>query len=159
MTALASCEGLVLAAEGPFLRFYNAKTSQLLASERIFNAQAIHGISVYSERHNGFINLVIWGGRLVRPLRAQATGDRGAYTDVQVRLSEVGEVSDWILDLAPRPSTLDEGVEHQADVCAVYAAVTAHNAIIQVDIEFGHTDTNPESRYGTDRLRAQSQQV
>jgi hypothetical protein len=131
VTALASCDALLVAAEGPFLRFYHAKDSRYIASKRVFKAQAVHGISVYSESYDGVIKLVVWGGRLIRALEISFAPDDHRKTHPDVCLSEVAKASDWILDLAPRFSSLDDEVQDQHGICV---AVTAHNALLQITI-------------------------
>lgn len=134
MTALASCGALLVAAEGPFLRFYHAKSSRYIASKRVFKAQAVHGISVYSENSDEVIKLVVWGGRLVRALEfifALKSHDK-LDPRTSIRLSGVAKASDWILDLAPRFSSLESEAEYQRGICV---AVTAHNALVQVTID------------------------
>lgn len=132
MTALASCGALLVAAEGPFLRFYHAQDSQYISSKRVFKAQAVHGISVYSEEHNHVTKLVIWGGRLVRALEVGFAANGQENNILEISLSEMGRASDWILDLAPRPTTLEDESGHQKGTCA---AITAHNALLEVIIE------------------------
>lgn len=134
MTALASCASLLIAAEGPFLRFYHAKGSRYITSQRVFKAQAVHGIRVCSEEHVQVVRLVIWGGRLVRALDINAAAN-GRLT---ICSSNVAKASDWIFDLALRPSSLDDDAQHHKITCV---AVTAHNALLQVTIQHQDTDT------------------
>ena len=131
MTALASCGALLIAAEGPFLRFHHAKDSRYISSQRVFKAQAIHGIRVFSEQNAHIIKLVIWGGRLVRALEIHLAGEGGVQS-LSLCFSNIAKVSDWILDLAPRPQRLDDDAQYQKAACV---AVTAHNALVQVQIE------------------------
>jgi WD40 repeat protein len=131
VTALASCGVLLVAAEGPFLRFYHAKTSQYIASKRVFKAQAVHGISVYSESYDDVIKLVIWGGRLIRALEISFAPDDHHKMRPDVYLSEVAKLPDWILDLDPQFSSLEDEAQGQQGMCV---AVTAHNALLQITI-------------------------
>jgi hypothetical protein len=131
VTAVASCGVLLVAAEGPFLRLYDAKTSRYIASIRVFKAQAVHGISVYSESYDDVIKLVIWGGRLIRALTVSFTPDDHDKMNPEICLSEVAKSSDWILDLAPGFSSLEDEAEGQQGICV---AVTAHNALLQITI-------------------------
>jgi hypothetical protein len=123
---------LLVAAEGPFLRFYHAKNSRYIASKRVFKAQAVHGISVYSESYDDVIKLVIWGGRLIRALEISFASADYDKIHPLVYLSEVARASDWILDLAPRFSSLEDEADGQQGICV---AVTAHNALVQVTIQ------------------------
>jgi hypothetical protein len=131
VTALASCGALLIAAEGPYLRFYHAKTSKFIASKRVFKAQAVHGISVYAEDIGNVTKLVIWGGRLVRAIRLNALIDGPAAEPLSLCLSNVVKAPDWILDLAPRMSSLDDEDVYNQGICA---AVTAHNALLEITI-------------------------
>jgi hypothetical protein len=134
VTALANCGALLVAAEGPFLRFYHAKDSRYILSKRIFKAQAVHGICVYADDHAHVTKLVIWGGRLVRALIIDSTDQDHEEGDLSIALSKVVRASDWILDLAPRPRGLDDSNQCCKGTCV---AVTAHNALLQVTAE-GH---------------------
>jgi hypothetical protein len=131
VTAIASCGVLLVAAEGPFLRIYHAKDSRFLASKRVFKAQTVHGISIYSEEYDDVIKIVTWGGRLLRALEINVVPTVGGEIQLHVHLSEVAKAPDWILDLAPRFSSLEEAA-YQTGACV---AVTAHNALVQVNIE------------------------
>ncbi|KAF2625905.1 WD domain-containing protein [Macroventuria anomochaeta] len=146
VTALASCGALLIAAEGPFLRFYHAKTFRFITSRRVFKAQAVHGISVYAEELDNVTKLVVWGGRLVRALRLNPprfnapTDDRG-QEPMSLCLSNVVKAPDWILDLAPRMSSLDDENVYNLGICA---AVTAHNALLELTIQY-HNGSTPAS--------------
>ncbi|KAF3035454.1 hypothetical protein E8E12_005710 [Didymella heteroderae] len=132
VTALASCGALLVAAEGPYLRFYHAKSSKFIASTRVFKAQAVHGISVYAEDIGNVTKLVIWGGRLVRAIQINASPDSPGAEPLTLSLSNVVKAPDWILDLAPRMSSLDDENVYNKNTCA---AVTAHNALLELTIE------------------------
>ncbi|KAG9187629.1 hypothetical protein G6011_05500 [Alternaria panax] len=138
VTALASCGALLIAAEGPFLRFHHAKGSRYISSQRVFKAQAVHGIRVCSGENDHTTKLVIWGGRLVRALEIHLAGQVGAQS-LSLCFSNVAKASDWILDLAPRPKRLDDDAQYHNGSCV---AVTAHNALVQVKIERSQSDTN-----------------
>jgi hypothetical protein len=131
VTALASSGALLIAAEGPFLRFYQAKDSRYISSKRVFKAQAVHGIRVFSEEHAHITKLVIWGGRLIRVLEIDFTSQADQQS-LSLSFSNVAKASDWILDLAPRPKGLDDDAQYHKASCV---AVTAHNALLQVKIE------------------------
>lgn len=132
MTALASCGTLLIAAEGPFLRFYHAKNSRYLQSRRVFKAQAIHGISVYSEEHDHVKKLIVWGGRSVRALIVNIlTVDHGCEP-LSLLLSNVASANDWILDLTPRMNASEDKDKYNQGTCA---AVTAHNALLEFTIQ------------------------
>jgi hypothetical protein len=143
VTALASCGALLIAAEGPFLRFYHAKSSRYVASKRVFKAQAVHGISVYAEEYNHVSKLVVWGGRLVRAFSINTVTDGHGCESLSFCLSNVAEAPDWILDLAPRLSSLDDEFVYNQGICA---AVTAHNALLELTIQ-GQDRPTLSSRY------------
>jgi hypothetical protein len=84
---------------------------------------------VYSESYDDVIKLVIWGGRLIRALDIIFAPDDHRKTNPKVCLSEVAKASDWILDLAPRFSSLEDDAQDQQGICV---AVTAHNALLQI---------------------------
>lgn len=137
VTAVASCGTLLVAAEGPFLRFYGASDTHFISSQRVFKAQTIHGIAVYSEQHDHVTRLIVWGGRCVRALEVRPHSLEQSRTEtLTVSLSDMISAPDWIIDLAPRPISLDE-LEYQD---AIFAAVTAHNALLQLSIECRHGD-------------------
>ena len=133
MTALVSCGALLIAAEGPFLRFYHAKDSRYIASRRVFQAQAVHGISVYAEELDNVTKLVVWGGRLVRALRITTLTDNHVCEPLSLCLSNVVKAPDWILDLAPRMSSLEDENVYNQGTCA---AVTAHNALLELKMQY-----------------------
>jgi hypothetical protein len=143
VTALSSCGALLVAAEGPFLRFYHAKTSRYIASKRVFKDQAVHGISVYSESYDDVTKLVIWGGCLVRALEINSSWNKDHQNlHLDFCLSAVAKSPDWILDLAPQFSSLEDEGNGQQGVCV---AVTAHNALVQVTIH-RREETNDAQR-------------
>ncbi|RMZ72338.1 wd repeat [Pyrenophora seminiperda CCB06] len=131
VTALAPCGPLLVAAEGPFLRFYLAQDSRYLSSVRVFQAQAVHGICVFPHEQAYASRLVIWGGRLVRSLDVDLAGDHG-QEGLTLCLSNIARAPDWILDLALRPKRLEDDSQFSTGTCV---AVTAHNALLQVIVE------------------------
>lgn len=144
MTALASCGTILVAAEGPFLRLYDAQTFQFISSKRVFKSQAVHGISLYSNHHDQVTKLVIWGGYLVRALELVSPIPDEQHDGLEIFLSEVARAPDWILDLVPRPTTIDDNSVYQKGACA---AVTAHNALLLVTIE--RSSMKQHDRYAT----------
>ncbi|CAI6336085.1 unnamed protein product [Periconia digitata] len=130
VTASASCGPLFLAAEGPFVRFYNANTLTCLTSKSIFRAQAVHGISVLSISSSHAV-LMVWGGWLVRVCEFDLQGDD---KDVMITpnswiFSNTAEAPDWILHLSPEPRLVQDGNTAILPLCA---AVTAHNALLEL---------------------------
>ncbi|KAE8824615.1 hypothetical protein PTNB85_09379 [Pyrenophora teres f. teres] len=140
VTALASCGALLIAAEGPFLRFYLAKDSRYLSAVRVFKAQAVHGICALAQDQAHASRLVIWGGKLVRSLDIDLAGEYG-QEGMNLCLSNIARASDWILDLAPRPKSLEDDRQYVTGTCV---AVTAHNALLQVTVESQNPDATPQ---------------
>lgn len=140
MTALASRGSLLIAAEGPFLRFYHAKNSRYITSQRVFKAQAVHGIRICSQENAHVVKLVVWGGRLVRAFAINFTADDEECLTIYT--SNVAKASDWIFDLAPRPKSLDDDMHYHRGMSV---AVTAHNALLQVTCEQHDTGTSLEN--------------
>jgi hypothetical protein len=95
----------------------------------VFQAQAIHGISVLS-CSNDHVNLVIWGGLLVRALELYVIADAAEISPPKaLRFSDVAKAPDWILDLSPREVDQKISTHDEVWVCAV---VTAHNALLEL---------------------------
>lgn len=128
MTALASIGGLLVAAEGPYVRFYDNQNFQYLGTRQIFRDQIIHGIAVDSESSHHAI-LAIWGGPLVRFLATAVE----AFVLGNVQVYPTVRAPDWILDLSfGPPSALDSSGHH----VAICAAVTAHNALVELKVHY-----------------------
>jgi hypothetical protein len=139
VTALASCGTLVLAAEGPFVRFLCSKSKSFgfLTTTRIFKAQSIHGISILSGNSDHVI-AVCWGGKLVRALEFTFSSSNGINA---LHLSPTVKTSDWIFDLAWGPIDVPGATTGKVGVCA---AVTAHNALLEFTIERRNQDEATE---------------
>ncbi|KAF2003913.1 WD40 repeat-like protein [Amniculicola lignicola CBS 123094] len=131
VTALASSGPFLFAAEGHSILFYGTGKYNFLRKERIFEAQAIHGITIHLENNDhGHVTLAIWGGYLVRLLEFVWT-DKGGFTFELLQLSAVAKAPDWILDLATSPTGPQGSLQNGLGVCAV---VTAHNALLELRI-------------------------
>jgi hypothetical protein len=130
VTALSSCGPFLVAAEGPFLRFYTRQDHIYLSSRQVFQAQAIHGVSVLPSPDQ-YVILVVWGGQLVCALELRVPADATEKSLLAaLRFSNVAKAPDWILDLSPR--AVDQyGVSDGIGVCA---AVTAHNALLELTV-------------------------
>jgi hypothetical protein len=135
VTALASCGALVLAAEGPFVRFYCRKDKgfEFLTTTRIFKSQSIHGISISSDNFDDAI-VVCWGGKLVRVLEFNFSSSNSIDA---LHLSPTVKTSDWIFDLSPGSIAAQGPLIGKVGVCA---AVTAHNALLELTIQRGNQD-------------------
>ena len=124
-------DGIVLAGEGNYLSIYSADHRRL-KSVRIFESQAVHGITI----DNGSATTVLaWGGPLVRRLCLDLNGDGNS----DISFGGVHNVGDWILDAAFAPPS--EGDMRRA------ALVTAHNALLVADIDSSlFSSKSPNSR-------------
>ncbi|KAL8950110.1 MAG: hypothetical protein Q9222_003837 [Ikaeria aurantiellina] len=126
----------LLAGEGPHLSFFNNETAQLLAAERVFKAQAIHGISTAAaiERNRALviINVLIWGGRSVRFAEIwldPTTDDEIAKIFLRVEVA----LDDWILSASLKPTF---GLIGDAPSQRFYAVlVTAHNVALELSAD------------------------
>jgi hypothetical protein len=143
VTALACCGEFLIAAEGPYLRFYYAQDSRYIASKRVFKAQAVHGITAFLEEHNHATRLLVWGGRLVRAVEITLAFSENEESPLNIYLSEVTIAPDWILDLAPRPNNLEEATDHTK---GAFVAVTSHNALAELVVE-QQSARNDTSKY------------
>lgn len=125
MTALSFYSGpdgtqLILAGEGCFLKVFEADSSKLICSIKVFQDQTIHGILVReNEAPKSALQVTIWGGCLLSLL------NRDAFDALLLREASSIEyattlVSDWILDVAISPY----------DDCCVL--VTAHNNVLRI---------------------------
>ncbi|KAF2868017.1 WD domain-containing protein [Massariosphaeria phaeospora] len=131
ITALASAGPFLFAAEGPFLRIYHSQGVELLTSRRIFRAQAVHGIAVHSDSRDHLV-LVVWGGLLIRALDVYPSSlqhDSHQPRIGQIQTSPTVRAPDWILDLSFSP-VIDHGASNYR--CA---AVTAHNALLELELK------------------------
>ncbi|PSN70224.1 WD40 repeat-like protein [Corynespora cassiicola Philippines] len=136
VTALATCGPFLLAADGPFLRFYGGDDFRLITTEQVFEAHTIHGASVYHEDTHRVI-VVVWGGSLVRALEI----DVSAWHDgsgLILHTSNSVKGPDWILDLKFGPK------KDENDTKVVCGAVTAHNSLLEVAIQRQIGEQNPK---------------
>jgi hypothetical protein len=144
VTALAAIGPLVLAAEGPRLLFYKSQGSKrfaLLGTKRVFADQAIHGVAVHGG-NSEYAILAIWGGALVRFIILRH--DVYKISDIDpvifddcLTLSAISRASDWILDLSFAPADSVDLLTGKSVICA---AVTAHNALVELSIEVSEID-------------------
>ncbi|KAF2140816.1 uncharacterized protein K452DRAFT_319132, partial [Aplosporella prunicola CBS 121167] len=115
VTALTLHGSHVFAADGPFLRIYNLNDSDLLATERIFRTQAIHGFVPVTAT-----TVLVYGGQYVRLV--ELIGDHGS--GISIKLGPATQVSDWVLAAASFRLC-------QSGWRSVL--VTAHNALILLE--------------------------
>lgn len=88
---------------------------------------------MYAEELDNLTKLVVWGGRLVRALHISTVPDDHNREGLSLSLSNIVKAPDWILDLAPRLSSLNDENVCRKDICA---AVTAHNALLELTIQW-----------------------
>ncbi|KAF7853934.1 hypothetical protein EAF04_010600 [Stromatinia cepivora] len=118
---------LIFAAEGPFLKIYDAETSRLIGQCRVFDSQAIHGIIIRELDNDSSddLQVVMWGGQCLTLIcRSQIEKIISQHV---VSITETAtSTSDWVLSVAFCPW------EKQGCV-----AVTAHNAMLQATLSKG----------------------
>ncbi|KAK3675207.1 WD repeat-containing protein 6 [Recurvomyces mirabilis] len=122
VTALAFCsDDVIISGEGQYVRAYDARTRELLASITVFDNTAVHGLIV--DEHQGS-TIVAWGGSLIREISLiQDEGASHAFKAFALRTT-----TDWILDGALSSSSDETSVR-------TLAMVTAHNALVVVSLE------------------------
>ncbi|KAL8799090.1 MAG: hypothetical protein Q9182_006153 [Xanthomendoza sp. 2 TL-2023] len=128
---------LLLAGEGPYLKAFDYQRGRLLATKRIFETQAVHGISTLhlsnDQEHNNVVDLLIWGGRCAR--RGLLRHSRAAEpSPVEIELKWEFKLDDWILDGCFDPkndSTMAERLQQNHTAILV----TAHNMVHATSID------------------------
>jgi WD repeat-containing protein 6 len=114
---------LILAAEGSFLKVFDAEEARLLHQCEIFSGQLIHGITVRDDVEHGLgLQVAIWGGSnltLLSRLKFDQVLDQHVSSIADCAIP----VSDWILDVAICP--------FDAVGCVF---VTAHNAVVRATL-------------------------
>lgn len=81
----------------------------------------------------------------MRALKVKYSAQLPKPEALDISLSNTTKAPDWIFDISPRPSVLDE-LGSQGEVCA---AVTAHNALLLVTIVNHDTDNSQDRRYAS----------
>lgn len=111
---------LLLAAEGSFLKIFNAGNSKLISQCEVFQEQTVHGIAVNRSSQSNDLQVVIWGGNSLILLSKLDFGHvlHGNVTSIADRAISV---SDWVLDVAIWESS-----------CVL---VTAHNALLRASFD------------------------
>ncbi|TGO47979.1 hypothetical protein BCON_0256g00070 [Botryotinia convoluta] len=115
---------VILAAEGSFLKIYDAKTSSQIGQCRVFDSQAIHGIIIRELNNNSTddLQVVIWGGQCLTLIRKSQIEE--IISQHVTSITETAtSASDWVLSVAFCPWE-DGG-------CVM---VTAHNAMVQATL-------------------------
>ncbi|KAF7885868.1 uncharacterized protein EAF02_004377 [Botrytis sinoallii] len=115
---------LILAAEGSFLKIYDAKTSSQIGQCRVFDSQAIHGIIIRELNNDSTddLQVVIWGGQCLTLIRKSQIEE--IISQHVTSITETAtSASDWVLSVAFCP--------WENDGCVM---VTAHNAMVQATL-------------------------
>ncbi|KAK6603640.1 WD domain-containing protein [Botrytis cinerea] len=115
---------LILAAEGSFLKIYDAKTSSQIGQCRVFDSQAIHGIIIRELNNDSKddLQVVIWGGQCLT-LICKSQIEEIISQHVTSITETATSASDWVLSVAFCP--------WENDGCVM---VTAHNAMVQATL-------------------------
>ncbi|KAL1297845.1 hypothetical protein AAFC00_006372 [Neodothiora populina] len=118
VTALAFSEHHLFAGQGPLLKIYNRGDNAVVQSHRVFASHAIHGIVLSGD------TAIVWGGPFISVFRLLA------FSEAQnvVQPISTAQADDWILDIALCPRA-------HADVHCLAAALTAHNALLLLDLD------------------------
>ena len=122
----------LLAGEGPHLKVFEESNGRLIATKRVFEAQAIHGIiaiaalDYFDPDLDGVTKVLIWGGRCLR-FGLLRYGLGAGLLQVEIDMEEESKVDDWILSACFDPK-VREPDEHQLS-CRKHDSVvlTAHN--------------------------------
>ena len=123
----------LLAGEGQHLKVFKESNGRLIAIERAFEAQAIHGVIAiaagddYDPDLDGMAELLIWGGRCLR-LGLLRYGPGAGPGQVEIELKEELKVDNWILSGSLNPEVRDPDEPHSS--CSRKhdpVVLTAHN--------------------------------
>ncbi|KAI4106962.1 MAG: hypothetical protein L6R37_001855, partial [Teloschistes peruensis] len=136
--ALVQCHlgPLLLVGEGPCVKILDHGSAQLLAFERVFDTQSLHGIATSkaetrNDSREWVIEVLFWGGRWLRfaQLRNDTNDD---HLNVRVDFEDEVQAVDWILDAALQPGITGSKQDTliQSGVNAVL--VTAQNAVFKL---------------------------
>lgn len=129
VTALAFYgDNVILAGEGNLLRAYDVTTKQALASLRVFDGQAVHGILLGQAESQ---SVLVMGGSMIKYCHLLFNGEGS----LELIPDCLRKATDWILDAA-----LSNNEPDGRD--GLVAFVTAHNALAIAEMtEFGLTKT------------------
>lgn len=128
---------LLLVGEGPWLRIYDHFTGRVLCSERLFDAQAVHGITCPSTNYLSASELcstqiMIWGGCSVCVAQIRNDEEFSDPSDWRIQVSTWNaQVEDWILDacFSPRASVSGSVTSYSEAV-----VLTSHNVLLSLRI-------------------------
>ncbi|TGO39322.1 hypothetical protein BHYA_0056g00330 [Botrytis hyacinthi] len=115
---------LILAADGSFLKIYDARTSSQIGQCRVFDSQAIHGIIIRELNNDSTddLQVVIWGGQCLNLIRKSQIEEIISQHVTSIT-ENATSASDWVLSVAFCP--------WENDGCVM---VTAHNAMVQATL-------------------------
>lgn len=123
---------LLLAGEGPLLRVYNESTKKPLCSRRIFDNQAIHGITPTISPDASFgkdcsTECLIWGGCSICVVRIDSYTEFADQAELKIQdlVSEL-QVEDWILDVCLNSSSQSTSIYVSEAVL-----ITSHNVLLR----------------------------
>ncbi|CAF9935770.1 hypothetical protein IMSHALPRED_010342 [Imshaugia aleurites] len=134
---LGTSEPYLLVGEGQFLRVFDDRTKTLIHTERIFDSQAIHGISCQTlQLPQGAENggtLLIWGGRSICLVFIEAHLESDGDPSIKIRQHR-SEVlwDDWIIDGCFPPTNVTDSGYGSIPVEAIL--VTAHNDLLRLKV-------------------------
>lgn len=123
---------LLFAGQGPLLRAYDHGTRQLLCSQRVFDTQAVHGITSHQfSEHSTETLLLIWGLRSVCVVQVRIGDDENSHDGFHMTIQDVvpeTETEDRILDACFLSARVDD---ERSDGSVIEATlVTAHNVVL-----------------------------
>lgn len=123
---------LLFAGQGPLLQAYDHGTRRLLCSQRVFDTQAVHGITSHQlSEHSTETLLLIWGLRSVCIVQVRigddGTSPDGFHMTIQDVIAET-ETQDRILDACFLSARVDDERSDGSVIEAVL--VTAHNVVL-----------------------------
>lgn len=128
---------LVLACKGPWLRVYDHFTGKAIGSKRLFDAQAVHGITAspihyISASKRCQTQVLIWGGRSVCVVRIETNEESPDLCDWDHLFTCKARAEDWILDacFSPRASAGERTVTSSWEA----KLITSHNILLSLRI-------------------------
>lgn len=128
---------LLLVGEGPWLRVYDHFTGGVLCSERLFDAQAVHGITCPSANCLSASELcrtqiMIWGGCSVCVAQIRDDEELSDPSDWRIQVSTwYAQAGDWILDACFSPRASVSGSVTSFSEAVV---LTSHNVLLSLRI-------------------------
>lgn len=129
---------LLLTCEGPWLRVYDQLTRRVLGSKRLFDGQAVHGITspptnYYSTSEPCHTRVLAWGGCSVCVVRIGYDEEFSDHSDWRIQVAVCNaQAEDWILDACfSSPASISEGL---VQCFSKAVLVTSHNVLLSLHI-------------------------